>query len=158
MYPNFNQLPLAEQIDIIVGLTKGAIHTFTYRKQVVLAKKYEGIVLETESVIQGRCNLTYGENLALVREARENGAQEGELKGFHAVIPNVLYENDKTGRKAFRVFPFNGGKHSKRYFLNGVEKTFEDLLAMGLPKSSLVSNGGTPAVLALYAENIVCIA
>ena len=152
---NFNQLPLSERIAQVQSYGKGEFHTLVYRKRVTLAAKYADVCIETESVIQGRFHLEYGDNLSMVAQAHENGMGYGVLKGFTEVIENVLYENIKSGKKAFRFFPFNGSHHSKRYFKNGVETTLEQLLAEGFPKSSLVRSGDAPAVLMLYADNIL---
>lgn len=154
---NFNKLTLAEQVALVQAFGKGEFHTITYRKRVSLAAKYADVVIETLSVIQGRFNLEYGDNLSMVAEAHENGMGYGTLKGFTEVVENILYENEKSKAKAFRFFPFNGSHHSKRYFKNGVETTLEQLLAEGYPKSSLVRSGQAPAVLMLYASNIVAV-
>lgn len=149
----FPHTSLADQIKWIKLLRMGSIHTITYRKTVKLAKKWDGVTIETESVLQGRFFLDYGDNLSMVKEAHENGMGYGVLKGFHEVEENFLYANDTTGKLAFRVFPFHGSKHSKRYFRNGQETTLEALLAEGLPKSALVSQG-QPPVLMLYTDGV----
>lgn len=155
--PDFNRLPLNEQVSFLRGLQAGSIHTVVYRKKVNLAKKYEGETIETESTIQVRFNLTYGDQIKLVKELHDAGMGYGELKGFNPEIKDLLYVNVKTGRKAFRAFPINGGKHGKRYFRNGDETTLDELLDAGFPKSSLVGNGGPIPVMALYADGIVSV-
>lgn len=156
MIQNFNLMALADQAKALQELAKGSIHTVVYRKQVVLSPtKFPNVTIETESVIQVRFNLEYGDNIARVREFHENGGGYGVLKGFAEVIEDLLYQNISNGRMAFRAFPFNGGKHSKKYFLNGVETSLDDLLAQGFPKSKLVSSGDDPSVMALYADNIL---
>ena len=154
---DFTKLTLAEKVAHMQSLQAGSIHTLVYHKQISLASKWDGFVVETESVIQGRVKLDYGDQIKLVAQLHANGMGYGELKGFKAEIEDLLYSNLKDGRMAFRVFPINGGKHSKRYFLNGVETTLEDLLAMGLPKSKLVGSGNPVPVLALYADNILSV-
>lgn len=157
MNKDFAPLTLAEQVAHVQSLQAGSIHTVVYRKTLVLAKKYEGETIETESVIQVRFNLTYGDQIKLVKELHDAGMGYGELKGFVPEIKDLLYVNVKTGRKAFRAFPINGGKHGKRYFRNGVETTLEDLLAAGFPKSALVGSGKPIPVMALYADCILSV-
>lgn len=154
---DFNKLALGAQVAHMQSLQVGSIHTFVYRKTISLAAKWEGFVIETESVIQARVGLDYSDRIALVKQLHESGMGYGELKGFTPVIEDLLYKANKDGRMAFRVFPINGGKHGKRYFLNGVETTLEALLAMGLPKSKLVGSGNPVPVLALYADNILSV-
>ena len=155
---DFNKLKLSDRIAHIQSLTIGSIHTVVYSKKISLSpEKFAGAEIVKVSTIQGRFGLEYGDNLSMVKEAHENGMGYGKLYGFKAVIDNLLYENEKTGAKAFRFFPFSGSMHKSVYYLNGNETTLEDLLAQGYPKSKLVSNGNPP-VLALYADNIVSIA
>lgn len=156
---NFNQMTLAEQIAYVQSLTIGSIHTVVYRKPIVFkSAKYAGASIVKVSVIQGRFGLEYGDNLGLVKEAHENGMGYGILRGFHEVVPNYVYANDKTNAPAFRFFPFNGSMHKTVYYEDGVETTLEALVAKGYPKSELSRSGSQPPVLALYASNIVSIA
>ena len=151
-----NALELSAQVNALVALQKGTIHTFVYRKQVVMSAKFGDVVIETETVMQGRVGCEY-ENIQAVKDLHANGMGHAPLKGFTEVIEDIIYRNDKTGELALRVFPVNNGYHSKRYFENGVEVSLDYLLSKGYPKSKLVSNGFSPIV-CLYVKNIVSVA
>ena len=140
--------------NLLETLRKGAFHTVVYRKQVALAKKYQGYTLETESVIQGRFGVDY-DNLKAVIEARANGAPKGELKGYDTLVEDLLYKSQKTGEIYVRFTPFNGSRHSKRYFLNGVETPLSKLETI-FPPSVLGTNGNgnPPLVLSLRLNAI----
>ena len=150
-------LTLQEQIDLIRSLSNGTFRCVTYRKRVSLAAKYGDVIVETESVIGGRFGVDY-DNIAKVIAKRASGEMAiGELKGFTPIVKDLCYSSDKTGETMFRFTPFDGAKHSKKYFENGKEVTLEYLLSK-YPKSAFIRSGEPPLVLSLYAKNIVSIA
>lgn len=148
---------LQEQIDLIQSLGNGTFRCVTYRKRVSLSKKYGDVIVETESIIGGRFGVDY-DHIAKVIEKRASGEMAvGELKGFTPYVKDLCYTSDKTGEIMFRFTPFDGAKHSKKFFENGKEVTLEYLLSK-YPKSAFIRSGEPPLVLSLYAKNIVSIA
>lgn len=157
MKTKFSSLTLQEQIDLIQSLGRGTFHCVTYRKRVTLAAKYGDVVVETESVIGGRFGIDY-DHIAKVIEKRESGEMAvGTLKGFTALVKDLCYTSDKTGEAMFRFTPFDGAKHSKKFFENGKEVSLDYLLSK-YPKSAFIRSGEAPLVLSLYAKNILSIA
>lgn len=157
MKTKFSSLTLQEQIDLIQSLGRGTFHCVTYRKRVSLAAKYGDVIVETESVIGGRFGIDY-DHIAKVIEKRESGEMAvGVLKGFTTLVKDLCYTSDKTGEVMFRFTPFDGAKHSKKFFENGKEVSLDYLLSK-YPKSAFIRSGEAPLVLSLYAKNILSIA
>lgn len=114
---------------------KGSIHSFVYSRKARLPKKLEGNVLEITSKFQARVGIDY-DNIASVKEARENGKAKGGLSGVEQVEEDFLFIG-KDGQTLLRVYPVKSDYHGKSYVLNGEETDAETLLASGYAKSVL---------------------
>ena len=137
------------------SVAQGRVPYLTYRKRVSLPPSMRTWLSRPYPLSKVGFNLEYGDNLSMVAEAHENGMGYGTLKGFTEVVENILYENESKA-KASASSPFKEAT-TQAVLQEGVETTLEQLLAEGYPKSSLVRSGQAPAVLMLYANNIVAV-
>lgn len=157
MANKFSTLTLQQQIDLVESLGRGTFRSVVYRKRVTLAAKYGDVVVETESVIGGRFGVDYDHIQKVIAKRASGEMSVGFLKGFKTLVEDLCYTSEKTGEVMFRFTPFEGSKHSKKFFENGKEVTLEYLLTK-YPKSAFIKTGEPPLVLSLYAKNIVSIA
>ena len=144
-------------IELLKAIGKGSFVGITYESEKKLAKKFEGNTLIKKSVMTLRNGIEY-ENLASVKAMREAGVEAQGLNGMEwEDYPYIL--KNANGKLYARFYTVEGSHSKATWYLNGIEKTVDELLAMGISNSTLGLNGNgqhrdMPTTLNLSIEGI----
>ena len=136
----------------------GSFRSIMWERQVKTKKAYGGeVIVKRTSAYGVRMGVNY-DKMQKVQMARLSGdkpAENAGLIGRSWVIPNLVLESNKTGRKLLRVATCANSKFVTEYFLNGRKVNKEDIEYMLL--SSEKNSGHASEVFDIPIENILYI-
>jgi hypothetical protein len=121
------------KLDIIQAILnkKGQIATLSTKRPLKLLSKFRNVNIDAYKVstFQARIGANY-ENLASIKEKREDGIEAQPLVGKSFVIHPYILKSDKTGKLYVRLYSIkNNFNRKNEFFVNGVkleEKQLKD--------------------------------
>lgn len=120
-----------------------------------------GVCVLKETTMTVRWGINYN-NLKSVKEKRASGVEASSYSPWYRhvdVTPHILEKISDPTKKYLQLFPVNRKGYSKtRYFINGVEKTKQEVIDSGYVNKSAFAPKEEIAVFSVAIESIKSIA
>ena len=131
------------------GVFFDVIYETNKSAKLLASERKNGTTVTKRTYTNCRKGILY-DNMKAVKEKRENGElppTNGGLNGFEWVVFELLLKN-KKGELFARLYPCNNPnkKSHSTYFVNGVEKTKDELKTMGIMQPSFFNSNNTPTL------------
>lgn len=111
----------------------------------------------TEKVVRLGVNYTHIAQV-IAQEALRTGPKRETTSWCHWIIPNILAKHNFNDAYYLTVANVNNGHHSRsKYFIDGVESSFDDVVDSGyvLPSYFRFDTREAPVVQTIRIENII---